>query len=284
MRARFSEGGKALPGRANSLRQAEENLGECARRRHLPMHANEPRGRMNEVRDLDGCHAKRLEKEGGQAGDMIMRTRDQPHIGPGIDVVFHRKQGDGLRAAPAELCAIRVPVPSNPAQQCAIARPNRDQVTATAMIGPQDQSIVSKLLKSLRDIISRQIGTIAADCDNFVVTQSRQIRDRVFKSLREIAAVLLMGLHSGRGERGPGTKDVHVGRERSRFQKRPRPQQRKSRHGQAAARQIQSCVVGEDEERASRHRSGKHLKVHLFPIGGDQRTSVISAAHKKPDA
>ena len=265
MRARFSEGGKALPGRANSLRQAEENLGECARRRHLPMHANEPRGRMNEVRDLDGCHAKRLEKEGGQAGDMIMRTRDQPHIGPGIDVVFHRKEGDGLAAATAELRAVRVSAPANSAQQRTIAGAERDQITATAMIWPQDQSPVSQTVERLGDIISRQIGTVAADRNNFVVTQSRQLLDRIFKSLRETAAALPMGLQPGRGEPGPGTEDVHIGGESARFQKGRRSEQRKSRHGQAAARQIQSRAIGEDQERASRHRSGRHLKIHLFP-------------------
>lgn len=82
--------------------------------------------------------ADEIQEERCKISPPVAGAREDPKIGPGIEILFYREQENIASAAALDqLSAIGVPFPANAAEQFPVGRANRDQITTAAMIRPE---------------------------------------------------------------------------------------------------------------------------------------------------
>lgn len=143
-------------------------------------------------------------------------TGEQPHIGPGIDILFDRKEARLTDCDPvAQLGAIAIAVPTDPSEQMPIAHPECDQVTTAAVIGPEHKALGAELGERRRDVARVESWTIGADEDNFVIAESRDLFRGRLQALGKSRAALLMALETRKGTQFPRGKQMEIRAERT---------------------------------------------------------------------
>ena len=112
--------------------------------------------------------------------------------------MFNRQKEDLLLSAPVtKLGAIRVLLPANTAQQFPIGATKSDEVTATAMIGAENQLLRPQLRETSLDVARAQPRAISPDRDDFVIAKLRNSLDCVFKACGKTATNLTMNVGIG---------------------------------------------------------------------------------------
>lgn len=237
------------------LAERKAFLGRECRGRHLLTDAHPQQREIQPLNDRSARSADHPDQEQRESRKWIARVRENPHVAPGIDVLFDRQQRD-IRcfAASAELGAVRVLFPAHVAQQRAICGTKGNEITAAAMIGAEDEFSRGQLRKGALDVCRAQTGAITPDRDNFVVAEIVNFLDRISQTRREVMTGLSMdSLRGSCGTAGRSEK-VDVGFRRKfgeggKIQERPRG----TREG--APREVAVGFLGEDENGTAGHSS-----------------------------
>ena len=140
-------------------------------------------------------------------------AREEPEIGPGIEIVLNRQQENVFfSAAIAQLHAIRVLLPCNVAEQFPIGGTKRDEVAAATVIRPEDQFLRRQLHERTFDIGGAKPRAIPAHGDHFVISKLGDLFDRVLKARGEIPSGLAVNMRpcGARISRRREKMNIHV--------------------------------------------------------------------------
>lgn len=207
--------------------------------------------------EADARCADHAEQKYREPRQRIAGARENPDVGPGIEIVLHRQEKD-LRCSAAfpKLGAIGVFFPTHAAQQFPIGGTKRDEIATAAMIGAEHERVRRELRESALDIFRAKARTIAADRDYFVIAELRDPLDRVLKARREIPARLSMHLATGNGRITSRSEKMDINPQRNFRSKRGEIEERPSGDGERTSRQFDMRFVGEDENSSSGHAFG----------------------------
>jgi hypothetical protein len=183
---------------SDPLAETNSSSGRKCRRRHLLAHPHSLARDADKTDEARGRGANYPKQKRGQPRQRIIAARENPHIGPGIEIMLNRQQENVFVSAPlAKLGAIGVLFPAHAAQQLSIGGTERDQIATTAMVRPEDQFSRRQLSKRALDIDRAKPGAIPADRDYFVIAQLRDFFDRVLQARGETPADLTMNMWTG---------------------------------------------------------------------------------------
>jgi hypothetical protein len=236
----------------------------------LLTNANSLLREIDELSDGVVQPADESQQESSEAGEGIAVAREEPEIGPGIEVMLKGEQTNVQRtAAMAEFCAIGVLLPPNAAQQCTIARAKRDQVTAAAMVRPQHQAFGLKLRKGSRDIARTKTRAVAADRNDFVIAKLMDSLDGILQPFGKAAAVLLMDAgFRRRSGNATGREEVNVDVCEEFGVERRKLEQTAGGRGERTPGQIDLFRAREDQNGAAHGRVGRRARFSLRFVGG----------------
>lgn len=124
---------------------------------------------------------------------------ENPNISPGVDVLLDR-QKEGLIgfAAIAKLGAIGVVLPTDSAQQFAIAGMESDEVATAPMVGTKDKLLRRELYEGALDVIRVKTRAIPPDGDDLVIAKLRNRLHGVLEARGKISACLLVAPSASR--------------------------------------------------------------------------------------
>jgi hypothetical protein len=134
------------------------------------------------ARRADNAEQKLRKTSQGRIG-----IRKHSQVVPRIEIVFNRQQENVPGSATLEqLGAIRVSFPAHAAEQFAIGRAKRDQITTAPMVRTEDELLRRQLSEGLLDVERAKARAIPAHRDHFIVAELGDSFDRVLKTRREI--------------------------------------------------------------------------------------------------
>jgi hypothetical protein len=120
------------------------------------------------------------------------------------------------------------------------------------MIRPEHQTVGGQFCKSMRDIARFKRGTVAADQDDLLVAERRDLFRRPLEALGKTVATLLVHADAGCSCGGSGSKKVHVGLDTVR--RRAEIEQWSQGIGKAAPNEIHLERISENEDGLLIHR------------------------------
>lgn len=190
-----------------------------------------------------GGRTAEIDQKSGEPCKQIVSSGEDLHVGPGIEVLFHRQKVNLSAGAPAlELATIGISFPPHLAKQAPIARTEADQVTAPAVIRPEHKFSRGELDKSPFHIWRAKCRAIPSDRNDLVVSELRNLFDRIFKTCAETSARL---------PRGGAEMHVNPGGELGRNGRRV--QKLASFFREGTPREIDVHFVSEHKESSTRH-------------------------------
>jgi hypothetical protein len=127
--------------------------------------------------------------------------------------MFDRQKGDLLvSTSTSKLSAIGVLFPADAAQQLPIGGMERNEITAAAMVRPENKPLRRQLRESTLDVGWPKLRAISPDGHNFVITKLRNPFDCVLKTRREILPRLSVNAGSRNNCATGGSKKMHIDR------------------------------------------------------------------------
>lgn len=218
----------------------------------MPTDANPLRREIDEVIRRRACSAKLLEQEKSEPANRVAAARDDSEIGPGIKIIFDRQEEDFRGSAPAaQFRAIGVAQPAHVAQQMPIARAKGKQVAATAMVRSENEPMLLELCKGPPDVSRGETRTIAADCDNFIVTQRCDFLEGILETLSESISRLRVA-PSGAFASAASREDVNFRFRATESVVSHGMKKRANSLGEATTRQVELQRICEDKNRLAR--------------------------------
>jgi hypothetical protein len=193
------------------------------------------------------------EEELRNSREPIPIASKKAEVAPRIEIVLRSKKINLTCVTTiSELRAISVSLPAHAAQQLAISRSKRDQITSTAMIGAEHQSFVFEFSERAHDVARSKRRTIAPDRDHFVIAKIRECLHSILESFRKIGALLRM---NAPGALAPICRGevMHIDPGQAAVAKRRQGQELSCRLRKRAPLELDMNFLSEYEEGSARH-------------------------------
>jgi hypothetical protein len=209
--------------------------------------ANSLQREIHETGDSDVQPADRVQEKCGKPGEGIAAASKEPDVGPGIEFVLASQQANFRgETAVAKLCAIGVLLPAHAAEKSAIPQAKGDQITAPAMIWPENKFSRLQFSKGIFDIDRAKTGAVSADNDDFVVAQLVSFLDRIFQPRREVVSDLPVDARFAEGRTTARSKKMNIDPARKHRAEGGKIQKRAGRIWETPACQLDVCFFGKN--------------------------------------
>ena len=210
----------------------------------------------NELVEAPAGPAYYFKQKRRNARQRIIGPSKNPQVGPGVEIVLNRQQENlFVSASIPKLRTIGVLLPADVPQQFPIDQMKGNEVTAPAMVWPEDELLRRELPESALDVARPKSGAIPADGDNFVIAKLRDFFARVLKARRETSPGLAVNAGASGARASCRREQMDINRTRS-FRGKGGAEKWPRRIRQRTPRQIDLQFVGEYEYGSTGHVFG----------------------------